>query len=714
MKDILKAARKGRTDEVEEIWMDILGEKNIPWQDLVEAGRALCRVDERETAESLFWMLVSTLQERGQQDNALIVARAGLKSVGDSEDLRKETIELYEQVHDDGEWARAVLKLSLEDETLSGDQAIEKMEKLGTMAPGKYVRVDPGARIGKILSLHPRRGFEVDFDGRRGTFGLDQMDRLQSVADDDIRALMVYERERLEKMAENAPLDLIKLVLTSFGDRMNLKRLRRYIKPVLGDLTWSQWWSRTRKQLDKSSTIGSTGGRSPDLFVRSEPVDRAEQLKRRFDHAQSFDKVKEVDKILGEIPDDQKRRTDLLEHIIESLRESCENARQEGNVALQLASLAALEKVQSSDAGVASDNTEAAREVVEAERAEQTLRDDVLPEDILTGVLEKCSEWYEQSWGEMCGRVMPHLPTVGCSWCANWLSGMGHSEQLQQVAQSILHMPDPHPGAIIWLWKVANRDGPIAGADDIHRLSILRKMLSVLALASRGGAMSESEQRKLTSRVRDALLAAGEDAIEETVSHASDEEISALMAQVERNQGLTQRVRARVARSIRAARPELFRSTVPPWQQKVIYTTEEGHKKRRDEYDYIVNERMPEVIKELGEAAEFGDLSENAEYTTALEERGRLSEEAGKIKDELSRSRIITHEMADSSTVTVGSHVTVQDADNGKERTLIFLGPWDAEPQNDIYSYQAPLSLKFMGKAVGDTVKARKSGEVRT
>lgn len=714
MENMLKAARKGRTEEVEAGWMEALEQEDIPWSELVEAGQALCRVEEQDTAESLFWFLVSTLKEDGREGAALNVAREGLKGVPGSEDLREEAIRLYKEEQDDEEWVRSVLQLTLGDYDLAGDVAVEKMEKLESLAPGNYVRVDPGARIGMVVGLDPREGFEVDFEGRRGTFALDELDRLEPVSDDDVRALVVYEKDRMADMAEDTPLELIKLVLNSFDGRMNLKRLRRYIKPCLRDKKWSSWWSSTKKKLEQSATIGSTGGRSPDLFIRSEPVDRAEQLKRRFDRAKAFDKLEEVDDILGESPADLQGRTDLLQYIAESLMGIVERAQGDGNHALQAGALAALDNVGEAAPDVIPDELHTEDKLLNREQLEEALAGGTLPEDILEDVLQKVAEWYRDDWMDIFVSSLPHLPSIGCSWCAHQLSRAGEGELTDQVAATILRMPDPHPGAVIWLWKVINGMESVTVGGDIGQLSVLRKLLSVLSMASRGGAMSEEDQRRLKSRVRDALLSAGEDAIEETLSSASDDEISALMAQVERCQGLTKRVRSRVARSIRAARPELFRASVPPWEQNVIYTTEEGHQKRKDEYDHIVNERMPEIIKEVGEAAEFGDLSENAEYTAALEERSRLSEEAGKIKDELSRSRIITHEMADSSTVTVGSRVIIRDQEDDEERILTFLGPWDADPSSDIYSYQAPLSLKFMGKSVGAEVEARRSGEMRT
>ena len=57
--------------------------------------------------------------------------------------------------------------------------------------------------------------------------------------------------------------------------------------------------------------------------------------------------------------------------------------------------------------------------------------------------------------------------------------------------------------------------------------------------------------------------------------------------------------------------------------------------RRRDEYREITDVKMPDIFEAIGRAREFGDLSENAEYTSALEERDRLTQRATRIKEEL-------------------------------------------------------------------------------
>jgi transcription elongation factor GreA len=172
-------------------------------------------------------------------------------------------------------------------------------------------------------------------------------------------------------------------------------------------------------------------------------------------------------------------------------------------------------------------------------------------------------------------------------------------------------------------------------------------------------------------------------------------------------------MRSIVTDILRANQPSLFVKKVDPWEEDVVYTTEAGLEQRRAELEQLVHVRLPEVMREIGQAAQFGDISENAEYSAAVEERGRLAARAGRMQEELAEARPITRELATADHVTVGSRVRVRNLISGEEQTFTFLGPWDADPDRGIMAYNAPLGLAFMGKGIGDEVGYRAGTEER-
>ena len=107
----------------------------------------------------------------------------------------------------------------------------------------------------------------------------------------------------------------------------------------------------------------------------------------------------------------------------------------------------------------------------------------------------------------------------------------------------------------------------------------------------------------------------------------------------------------------------------------------------------------------IGEAAARGDLSENAEFTAALEERDRLAERATRVQKDLAKAKIIEPGSVSTDHVTIGTMVRAEDLQTHEVETFVFLGPWDSDPNQRIFSYRAPLSLAFMGKTLGQTIE---------
>jgi transcription elongation factor GreA len=180
------------------------------------------------------------------------------------------------------------------------------------------------------------------------------------------------------------------------------------------------------------------------------------------------------------------------------------------------------------------------------------------------------------------------------------------------------------------------------------------------------------------------------------------------------NDGLNPALRSRLKLMLRAEHPELFTEQTWPWEDDaVVYTTEEGRKRTQDRLHHIIDEEIPEVAKQIGEAAAHGDLSENAEYTAALEKRDQLFSRANTLETELKQAKVIDLDMADSDFVNIGTRVRAREFATGEEVSFTFLGPWDTDQDRGILNYKAPLAMAFMGAKVGDTVSYGDEGDRR-
>ena len=170
--------------------------------------------------------------------------------------------------------------------------------------------------------------------------------------------------------------------------------------------------------------------------------------------------------------------------------------------------------------------------------------------------------------------------------------------------------------------------------------------------------------------------------------------------------GLAGEVRHRLLDAIAGAHPEHFVEKQNIWEDGNIYLAAEGYARLHAALDKILNQDMRQNAMAIGAAAEKGDLRENWEYKSALEERDRLVERATRMRQEFDNARVLSPSDITNEHVTVGVTVRLRDLAAGNERSLTFLGPWDADIEQGVYSYLAPLSLGFMGKKLGDRITA--------
>lgn len=131
------------------------------------------------------------------------------------------------------------------------------------------------------------------------------------------------------------------------------------------------------------------------------------------------------------------------------------------------------------------------------------------------------------------------------------------------------------------------------------------------------------------------------------------------------------------------------------------YLTPERLEELKKELEVLKTDRRSDVSERLRRAKEFGDLSENSEYTEAREEQSAVETRIAEIEDMLKQVSLIK-KTAGAETVHIGSNVTVEK--DGKEKTYMIVGSEESKPEENKISNESPLGAAFLGKKVGDGV----------
>ena len=140
---------------------------------------------------------------------------------------------------------------------------------------------------------------------------------------------------------------------------------------------------------------------------------------------------------------------------------------------------------------------------------------------------------------------------------------------------------------------------------------------------------------------------------------------------------------------------------------KVSYYTEEGYNKLKKGLETLKTVYRAHVIKQIAEARDKGDLSENAEYDAAKEAQGMLEMRIAKLEETLSAARIVDASQLDASKVLILSTVKIKNKQNGKEMTYTLVAQNEADIAKGKISVDSPIGKGLLGKSVGDVAEIK-------
>jgi transcription elongation factor GreA len=137
---------------------------------------------------------------------------------------------------------------------------------------------------------------------------------------------------------------------------------------------------------------------------------------------------------------------------------------------------------------------------------------------------------------------------------------------------------------------------------------------------------------------------------------------------------------------------------------KSTYVTQEGLKKLRQELDHLMNVERPRISKQIGEAIEKGDISENAEYDAAKDAQGILEAKIANLQNKIAHARILDESKIDTKQVQILNKVTIRNQKNNTTMQYTIVPESEANLKEAKISVTTPIAQGLIGKKVGDIV----------
>jgi len=142
----------------------------------------------------------------------------------------------------------------------------------------------------------------------------------------------------------------------------------------------------------------------------------------------------------------------------------------------------------------------------------------------------------------------------------------------------------------------------------------------------------------------------------------------------------------------------------PQEKEAALIVSWSSLEKRKAEYEELVRTKIPENSKEIALARSYGDLSENFEFKAAKQMQSVLMRRKAELEQMLHNARGTSFENIDTSRVSIGTIVTLRNAETNNEETYTILGAWDGDPDRHIISYQTAIGQALLGHKTGEAV----------
>ena len=138
---------------------------------------------------------------------------------------------------------------------------------------------------------------------------------------------------------------------------------------------------------------------------------------------------------------------------------------------------------------------------------------------------------------------------------------------------------------------------------------------------------------------------------------------------------------------------------------KISYLTEGGLQKLKSKLEHLLKVERPAISKQIAEARDKGDLSENAEYDAAKDAQGLLEAKIAKLQEEISKARIIDESKIDTSKVQLLNKVKIKNLTSNSEMEYLIVSESEANINEGRISINTPIARSLLGKKVGAIVE---------
>lgn len=581
--------------------------------------------------------------------------------------------------------------------------ALSSYDLLDHIEKDKFVFHIGGWGTGEIVEVSPvREQLAIEFEnvpGRKHITFINAFKVLTPLPNDHFLARRFADPDKLEKEAKQDPVAIVKVLLRDLGPKTAGEIKDELCELVIPEKEWTKWWQGARAKLKKDPMVQAPENLKDVFCLRKNAVTHEERLHSALQGKTNVDEIIQSSyNIARDLPKSSKKQDTnqaLKDKLLGLLADETLTKAQELQVLILLEDFFSHPVPEKHI-------KEYVKHLKDLDATINAIEIVALKKKALSTVREAYKDWIPL----FCSFL--HTVDQGTlrDYILKELNQKDSKQALVKTLEDLIQKPQKDPELFNWYFaKIVSQDNPeIPFADKAGQCQFLESFFILLSKIE-----SKPEFKDLTKKMYTLLLAKRYAVIRQIIEGTSLDFIKEFLLLVSKCQIFTDHD-LKILRSLaEVVHPSLASGKTkksPADDSNTVWTTEGGYLKTQERAQHIGTIEMVENAREIEAARALGDLRENSEYKFAQEKRARLQGELKMLSDLLKKARLITPDDISTTEVGVGSVVTVQDAKK-HQTSYTILGPWDANPEKHILSFQSKLAQAMCGLKVGDTFNFR-------
>jgi transcription elongation factor GreA-like protein/transcription elongation GreA/GreB family factor len=579
--------------------------------------------------------------------------------------------------------------------------AISNFELLSHMEKGNFVFHTGGWGVGEIVDVSlVREQLTLEFDyvpGKKELSFATAFKTLIPIPNDHFLALRFGSPDLLEKKAKELPVEVIRMLLRDLGPKTAAEIKDELCDLVIPAAEWTRWWQATRSKVKKDTMIQTPDDLSEPFILRKTEVTHEERLQ----------------KMLESNPD-ANALIHLVYTFIKDFPETLKNAEFKSTIVSRITEMLASNQLSISQQLQAHfflqdlNNVKEYPAIADLINQLDSVQDMLNTIEILSFKKRLLIEVrkHRGDWKEVFLTLLFKVDQAALrDYLLTEILAAKLDAELKEKLQELYTHPQRFPETFLWYFQKCMGQNHIPFSDTQGKIRFFEGLLILLSHIENDPSLRD-EVKKIHTIITNGRFAI----VRQMMQDASVEEVKEFLLLATKCHSFSDHDQKIFYSLAEVAHPVLTKmrkkSDASSQEAQIIWTTAEGYHKVQQRMQEIATVETVENAKEIEAARAHGDLRENAEFKAALERRDRLQSELKTLSEQINRARVISKDDISSDSVGIGTIVECK-AKKGNNAIFTLLGPWDANPEKNILSFQSKLAQSMKGLKVGDTFQSQ-------